>query len=190
MNFSTTEPSPRLSWEDLEKYRSAVTDNQWEWVKARLHEGRSVPQFHNRPGVRFDSDSVLRRACVRLLRCLLGLEIVVPSKDGSVEGKTCLGPGEIEWRDLAIFRSHLTEKQWQCVTQYFRDGLTPAQIHGSTHVAKHNHVLGRASVRLIRLLMGFSVRDPKPSLSPPEPPSINNEKSADGNSTPPPPPPP
>lgn len=156
----------RLAWRDIENRKDSLTERQWAWVMSHLYEGRSVGQIHGFAKETltrhdFGNDYVLGRGCMRLLRVLLGFDVVVPSTGGAIELRTTIGSQMITWSDISAHENWFGEMQWARVTAYYRDRHTLAEINGGTHAGKRDRVIGHVSVRLVRLLLGLQVRGPR-----------------------------
>ena len=165
---------PTLTWNDIEACKDALTERQWEWVVCHVRDGKSLAEIHAvKTGIAKDvltrhvlsNDHVLGKGCIRLLRSLLGMDIVIPSKGGAIESRANIAPQKIAWSDLSAFKEWFTEAQWSRVTAYYRDGYTLAVINGGTHFGKRDHVIGHASIRLLRLLLGLRVHSPRTDRS-------------------------
>lgn len=71
--------SAKLIWPDIEARKSVVTDRQWVWVTAYYRDQESFTEICIK-GNFCRSELLLCRASVRLLRSLLGMNVVRPSE--------------------------------------------------------------------------------------------------------------
>lgn len=75
----------QLTWEDLEAHKDVLTELQWQRITEYFHHGRGLSRIHAgedraRRTLKTATEQSIGRACIRLLRSMLGMRVRDPAE--------------------------------------------------------------------------------------------------------------
>lgn len=96
-----------LTWEDIEAHRDALSDLQWQRIKAYFHHGKRLSEIHagddgSRRTEKTSTEHCLGRASIRLLRSMLGMTITRPSQRAHFRKQISIQPSQESQGAMAL----------------------------------------------------------------------------------------